>query len=243
MMRTVKKILKTYTIGEVSRITQIHPSTIRLYEKIKYIPQIKRLANNYRVFTDINIIQLEIAWLALRFTWLSGSVRKKALEVISCSVNNNFYAAYSACIELNQLLKNEKKEAVCSVRIVEQWLAGEKSVFTEPCTMSIKEAAVFTGTSPDMLRSWEKNGLLKPKRNMANKYRVYGEYDIERIMILYTLRKARYSTMAILRMFLKIDRGTKKNLVTIIDTPRPDEDVMYATDKWITTLSNLAKNR
>jgi hypothetical protein len=57
--------------------------------------------------------------------------------------------------------------------------------------------------------------------------------------VIRMLRKAGYSLMAILRMMLAFDRGQRDHLRVVLDTPRPDEDVQYATDRWISTLAEV----
>lgn len=52
--------MRTYKISEVAVIIGIHPSTVRLYEQLKLIPEHERLSNGYRVFTDFHIEQLKI---------------------------------------------------------------------------------------------------------------------------------------------------------------------------------------
>jgi hypothetical protein len=42
--------------------------------------------------------------------------------------------------------------------------------------------------------------------------------------------------MAILRMLLVLDQGQTGNLRQILDTPRADEDVYSAADRWLSTL-------
>lgn len=51
--------MATYKTAEVAAIIGIHPSTVRLYEKLKLIPQPERLPNGYRVFTEASL-----SWLA-----------------------------------------------------------------------------------------------------------------------------------------------------------------------------------
>ena len=43
--------------------------------------------------------------------------------------------------------------------------------------------------------------------------------------------------MAILRMMLQFDRGETANLRRALDTPRQDEDVYTAADRWLSTLA------
>jgi hypothetical protein len=43
--------------------------------------------------------------------------------------------------------------------------------------------------------------------------------------------------MAILRMLLHLDRGGEGDVRQLLDTPRPDEDIGYATNQWLSTLA------
>jgi len=50
------------------------------------------------------------------------------------------------------------------------------------------------------------------------------------------LSRAGYSQMAILRMMLHLDASTGADLRQALDTPRPDEDVHTAADRWLSSL-------
>lgn len=51
------------------------------------------------------------------------------------------------------------------------------------------------------------------------------------------LSRAGYSHMAILRMFIELDKGNTHNLKKVLDTPpRADEDIFTTTKHWLTTL-------
>jgi DNA-binding transcriptional MerR regulator len=92
------------------------------------------------------------------------------------------------------------------------------------------------GISIDIIRNAERNGLITVPRNSYNKYRLFGKREIERLQILRMLGKAGYSHMSILRMFLELDKGKRRGLKQTLDTPRPDEDIFTAADRWLTTL-------
>ena len=47
--------------------------------------------------------------------------------------------------------------------------------------------------------------------------------------------------MAILRMFLELDAGRTRDLKQVLDTPREDEDIFSAADRWLTTLHEQEK--
>ena len=82
----------------------------------------------------------------------------------------------------------------------------------------------------------DRNGLITVPRNSYNNYRLFGKREIERLRIIRMLGKAGYSHMAILRMFLELDKGNIRDLKKTLDTPRPDEDIFTAADRWLTTL-------
>jgi DNA-binding transcriptional MerR regulator len=88
-----------------------------------------------------------------------------------------------------------------------------------------------------MLRNWERNGLATIPRDGENGYRMYRPTDIGRLRVIRLLSRVGYSQMAILRMMLQLDRGVTTNLRDALDTPRHDEDVYTAADRWLTTLA------
>lgn len=79
-------------------------------------------------------------------------------------------------------------------------------------------------------------------RGPRNGYRLYGAEEIGRLRVIRMLIQSRYSTMSILRMLTHLDAGETEGLKTTLDTPDPGEDVLYATDRWLTALSRLRES-
>ena len=72
---------------------------------------------------------------------------------------------------------------------------------------------------------------------------MYGRTEIDRAKVVRTLRAANYSMMAILRMLKAIDTNSREpEIQRIVSTPQPDEDMVYATDRWILTLLETEKD-
>lgn len=85
--------------------------------------------------------------------------------------------------------------------------------------------------------------MLDVPRNSKNGYRVYGRKEIDRTKVIRTLRMANYSMMAVLRMLKVIDTNSREpEILKIVSTPQPDEDMVYATDHWILTLLETEKD-
>lgn len=51
--------------------------------------------------------------------------------------------------------------------------------------MNILEASRATGVSRDMIRFYEKKGILSPARNPGNHYREYGMHEIHQIILAH----------------------------------------------------------
>ncbi|MFD0717641.1 MerR family DNA-binding transcriptional regulator [Paenibacillus sp. GCM10027626] len=55
--------------------------------------------------------------------------------------------------------------------------------------LKIGEVAVIAGVNPSAIRHWEKEGLIRAKRNPENGYRVFTSRELKKIIVLSSLRK------------------------------------------------------
>lgn len=55
--------------------------------------------------------------------------------------------------------------------------------------MNIQEVSHLVGLSKKSIRYYEENGLLKPKRNRENDYRVYDQEEIQKLKVIKFLRE------------------------------------------------------
>ena len=228
-----------YRTSDVARAGKVHANTVRLYEAWGYIPAAQRTTNGYRVFTAYHLEQIRVVRLALRLSWVSGPIRAAALGVIACSAAVDVLAAQAEANLLDVLLTAEQAQAEAALRVVETWIAGVTSSEPSPAALSISETARTLGVSVDMLRNWERNGLIDVPRHPTNGYRQYGAPQIARLRVIRTLRRARYSMMAILRMLRRLDAGQMSDVRAALDTPDPDDDIQYVTDRWLSTLAEM----
>jgi len=125
-------------------------------------------------------------------------------------------------------------------RLLERWAQGTSAEATGK-SLRIGDVAKLLGVSHDILRNWERNGLLSVPRQPENGYRLYGPAEISRLRVIRMLVRAGYSLMAILRMLTLLDRGETIDLRQALDTPQPEEDVYMASDRWLSTLGNEDK--
>jgi DNA-binding transcriptional MerR regulator len=228
-----------YRTSEVARMVGLHPNTVRRYEEWGFLPPIPRAPNGYRMFGETHVDQIRLARLALQASWMGGDIRKRAYAVIYGGARGELKQAWEQAQVLRQMIREEQQHALAAASVLEQWVQGKPFRKTQAAPLSIGEAASYLAVTVDMLRNWERNGLIDVPRDPANGYRRYGPPEIARLRVIRTLRKARYSTMAILRMINAFEQGQRSDLVTVLDTPRQDEDMIFVTDRWLTTLAGI----
>ncbi|WP_053228337.1 MerR family transcriptional regulator [Spirochaeta cellobiosiphila] len=77
--------------------------------------------------------------------------------------------------------------------------------------MNRQEFSLIIGISPEALRFYEKEGLLKPKRNPSNGYRVYDEGDHLRIDMILRFKRFGFTLNEIKTFFNYLDRTPKED--------------------------------
>ena len=231
--------MNTYRTAEVADIIGIHPNTVRLYEKLGFIPKPERKANGYRVFTELHIEQFKLARLAFRVEVLQNGLRKKILQMVKAAAAGDFDAALLLTEEYLRQLEQERSNAREAIRIVRQILSGGKTENSH--FFKRKEVSEYLGISMDALRNWEMNGLLTVKRRQ-NGYRIYTDEDIQRLMIIRSLRCANYSLEAILHMLRQLSKNPNADIETSLNTPKQDSDIISVCDRLVISLSAAEEN-
>ncbi len=231
--------MKTYRTSEVAKLIGIHPNTVRLYEKLKLIPEPEREANTYRVFTEQHIDQLRLARLAFKIEVLQNGLRAKVIDIVKTSAAGDYDKALGMKLEYINQIQREITGAEEAIEIVRQLIRGEPSEDT--AAMNRKAVSEYLNITMDTLRNWEMNGLLTVKRR-ENAYRVYSGGDISRIKIIRTLRCANYSLSSILRMLNEVTINPKTDIEKVLDTPRSDEDIISVCDRLRCSLRDAEKN-
>lgn len=221
--------------SEVAKAAGVHPNTVRLYEEWGFLPPVPRSPSGYRLFTGAHVDQMRLARTALHGGWPGPSIRRSAVALVRRAASGDLGGALEQAYQHLALVQAERARAEVAADLLERWARGATVDATaEP--LRIGQVAELLGVTTDQLRNWERNGLIDVPRDPHNRYRRYGAADIGRLRVIRMLRRAGYSTMAILRMLLQLDRGRTEDLRQALDTPRPDEDVYSAADRWLTAL-------
>jgi DNA-binding transcriptional MerR regulator len=220
---------------EVAKAVGVHPNTVRLYEAWGFLPPVTRTPSGYRQFTESHIDQMRLARLALHGVWPGKNIRKSALALVRQSAALDLAGALEQAYRHLVLVQAERAQAEAAAEFLQKWAHGVPTDATSTPRL-IGQTADLLGLTIDTLRSWERNGLIKPPRTDKG-YRLYGPAEIGRLRVIRMLYRSGYSSMAILRMLLILDQGQADNLRQILDTPRSDEDIYTAADRWLSTLA------
>jgi DNA-binding transcriptional MerR regulator len=226
-----------YSTTQVARAAGVHPNTVRMYEVWGFLPPIPRAPNGYRLYTEFHVDQMRLARTALHGGWPGRNIRESAVGLVRRSASGDLGGALEQAYRHLALVQAERAQAEAAANLLERWAHGA-AIDTSTKPLHIKEAAQLLGVTSDMLRNWERNGLLKVPRDPRSRYRRYGAAELDRVRVIRTLSRAGYSNMAILRMLRRLDAGERHNLRQALDTPEPHEDVFTAADQWLSALQS-----
>jgi DNA-binding transcriptional MerR regulator len=222
--------------SDLSKAVGVHPNTVRLYEEWGFLPPIPRSPTGYRLFTKKHLDQLRLARLALADEWPGRTIRQSALKLVRQAAAGDLAGAQDQARQHLDLIQSEQAQAEAAARFLERWARGALTE-TPAAARSIGQTARLLAVTRDTLRNWERNGLLTVPRDPKSGYRCYGPAQINRLRVIRLLLRAGYSTMAVLRMLLQLDQGRRHGLREILDTPPPGEDILSASDHWLSTLA------
>ena len=229
--------MKYLHTSDLARAVGVHPNTVRRYAEWGLLPPVQRGPNGYRLFTQKHLDSIRVARMIYAATYPGRAIRLSASKIIQSVVADDWGGALERGYAHLALVQSERVQAETAAMLLERWATGTAADATEQ-PMQIGQVAHLLGVSIDMLRNWERNGLITIPRKANNRYRSYGPAEISRLRVIRMLGRAGYSQMAILRMLIRLDRGVTTNLRHSLDTPAPDEDAYTASDRWLSTLAD-----
>lgn len=226
----------------MAKAAGVHPNTIRAYEDLELISPVPREENGYRRFSELHLDQVKLIRMNLKCTYLGDRISDTAYDILHLSARGMLSEALSQAEHLLIMIRKEKEQAEQAFKYLEDWAVGLET-YDNTIGLQTREAAGLLNITIDMLYNWERNSLIKVPRK-DNGYRIYGDYEIKRLMVIRILRQARYGSMSILRVMSHLDGGRREDLKKVIDTPEPDSDVAYLafSDNWISTLDISLKS-
>lgn len=227
--------------SDLAKAVGIHPNTVRRYVDRGLLPPVERSPSSYRRFTQRHLDCLRLARLVYSGPYPGKAIFQSGARILQATISGDLSGALALAHRHLALVQAERAQANIAADLLERWAFGAGALAPVDDTMQplqIGQVAHLLGVSIDILRNWDRNGLIAIPRDPANGYRRYGEQEISRLRVIRMLSRSGYSISAILRMLLQLDEGEATDLRHALDTPRPDEDVYLASDRWLSTLAD-----
>jgi DNA-binding transcriptional MerR regulator len=225
--------------SDLAKELGVHVNTIRLYEASGFLSSVSRGTNGYRQYGALHLEQARLAHLALHWPYVGN--KQHLIKLVKSAGNDDFGMAMEFAYEYLVAVRTERTRAEAAIEFLERWATGH-TLDASPHPMHIRQAAVHLNVSVDMLRNWERNGLLTVPRNPTNLYRLYGSAELGRLRVIHMLVTSGFSLAAILRMLQQADCGNIRNLREALSIP-PEEDtheyIVVAADRWLASLLKL----
>jgi DNA-binding transcriptional MerR regulator len=229
--------MKYLRTTDLARAVGVHPNTVRRYVDRGILPPVERTRSGYRRFTERHLDCLRLAHEVYSLPYPGKAIYQSGARLIEVVVSGDLGGALELAYQHLALVRSERAQADVAAGLLERWALGTLAdATTQP--LQIGQVARLLGVSIDILRNWDRNGLIDIPRDPSNGYRRYGSQELSRLRVIRMLSRAGYSLSAILRMLIQLDRGDKSDLRHALDTPRPDEDVYQASDRWLSTLND-----
>ncbi|BCL80945.1 MerR family transcriptional regulator [Ktedonobacteria bacterium brp13] len=228
-----------FRTSDLAKELGVHTNTIRLYEASGFLSPIPRGTNGYRQYSTLHLEQARLAHLALHWPYIGD--KQQLIMLVKNAADDDLGMAMEFAYQYLAQVRVERTYAESALEFLERWAAG-RTLDASPHPMRIRQAAIHLNVSVDMLRNWERNGLLTVPRDPTNLYRLYGSAEFGRLRVIRMLVRSGFSLTAILHMLQQFDSGNTQNLRESLHVPpeeNADKVIVAAADHWLVSLLDL----
>jgi len=230
--------LALYRTIDIAREAGVHVNTVRLYEEIGLISSVPRAANGYRIFSEKHLYQTKIARLIHQGIWPGKNIRISGMKIINAMKEWDLNVAHQYAGDYINTINEEREKALEAIKTLENW--GNRiyaSSSGETCNR--KQAAAIIGASPEVLRNWERRGLITVSQKSGK--RVYSMLEIERLRVIYVMLQSNYKISEIserLNLYNKETTNENPNEVII----KREEHSLSLRSHWLKVSDNTLGN-
>ncbi|MBU3075823.1 MerR family transcriptional regulator [Clostridium estertheticum] len=177
---------------DIARKLGISTSTLKAYERKGVVPAVPRTKSQYRYYTEEHLayfVCVREMLVGFRLEYISEILKK----VMTGEIDYALWMMVQAQAKLYQ-------EKLIAEKCIQSLLLDFSSQsFTENSMFTIHEVSVKTGLPVTTIRYWEKVGLITPRRNTENNYRLYQKDEVRQILTIHAIKltveskRSRYS--------------------------------------------------
>jgi len=167
--------------SRLARAVGVHPNTGRRYEQRGFLPPVNRSPAGYRRFTERHLDCLRLTRLVFSNLFPGRAIYESGLHIIHVTAGDDLGGALELAYRHLALVQSERAEADVAGDLLERWALGTPADATSQ-PLQIGQAARLLGISIDILRSWDRNGLIDIPRDPSNGYRLYGARELSLLL-------------------------------------------------------------
>ena len=169
--------------SDLAKAVGIHPNTVRLYVDWGLLPPVEKSPSGYRLFTQRHLECLRLARMIYAEPYPGKHLRSTGKAILMAVVKDDWGGALEKAFQHWSAVKSELTHAETALMLLDHWVEG---LPTEPfqVPLSIAEVSALLHVSRDVIRNWERNGLITIPRNSYNRYRIFGTTEIGRMRVI-----------------------------------------------------------
>lgn len=133
-----------YTTKKVAGMFNIHPNTIRFYEKSNFLSPVHRDKNGYREFSEIHVKQISILRLLFINEWPGKRIREASLKLAKELPDWDTSNLRVSVKEYEYVIKQEIKKADEALRLLEH---HDNPCYDDNITLSLADASEIIGVT------------------------------------------------------------------------------------------------
>ncbi|MCB5239777.1 MerR family transcriptional regulator [Niallia circulans] len=172
---------------DIAQKLDVGTSALRHYEEWGIVPKSKRKPNGYRIYTEEHEAYFQCI-RAMYHGFGMATVRK----IMPMIQQNKFTQALWEVNRVQADLFQKKEQATKALEILKPENMQRFMDKRNKKWYTIGEVEKEIEVPATTLRHWEKEGLIKPRRNPESGYRIYNREDIRRLLIIRTVQSSVY---------------------------------------------------
>ena len=205
---------------DLARAAGISVQQVRTYEAQGLLPAVERSASGYRRYTRQHLEALQTVHL------LVGGYGAARTQQMMQAVYAHQHATVFALIDERHAELARTRAHLHQTLAMLQVLAAAQPAGRRVASAALQvgEAAAAVGVPVSTVRVWEREGLVRPHRDRANRYRLFDERMIRRLQIVALLRQVHYGLADIRATLAELESGHPQQVTTAIEQRRAEID-------------------
>ncbi len=205
---SVERQLRT---ADLARAARISVQQVRNYEAAGLLPGVDRSLSRYRLYSARHLAALLTARKLIE-----GFGNESTRAIMQALHGGRIAEALAEIDERHVQLARTRAQLDTTRRALDVLATQLPTSAAHGGRLTVSEAARAVGVRPSAVRFWERQGLLHPKRDNANRYRLYDERQMRRLRVVALLREADHDFDAIRLTLQELEGGQPQRTLAAI---------------------------